>query len=169
MSKSGLMILIILTIVVIACGTCPEERLAANKKLIERFTEVTNAADWEALDDLLTEDFQRHCDATPGVQVRSREDFKRLQETFYAIMPDQHIEGEMLIAEGDKVAAYATYSGTQTGPMGEFPATGKYAASKFLAIFRIENGRIAELWIEFDNLAILTQLGHWPPQPAPAE
>ena len=28
-------------------------------------------------------------------------------------------------AEGDLVAARATYSGTLTGPMGEFPATGK--------------------------------------------
>ena len=61
------------------------------------------------------------------------------------------------------MAALATYSGTQTGPIGEFPATDKAAESTFLTIFRIEDGKIAELWVEWDNLAMLMQLGHFPP------
>ena len=97
--------------------------------------------------------------------MKSREGFKKLQQSFLVSMPDQEITLEMVVAEGDKVAAYATYSGTMTGPMGEFPATGRSLTSKFLAIFRIEEGRIAELWIEMDNLAMLTQLGL---SPAPA-
>ncbi len=43
------------------------------------------------------------------------------------------------------------------------PATGKPVALKFLSIFRIEDGRIAELWVEYDNVAMLTQLGLFPP------
>jgi predicted ester cyclase len=50
-----------------------------------------------------------------------------------------------------------------TGPMGEFPPTGKSVESKFISIFRIEEGRIAELWVEWDNLAMFTQLGLFPP------
>jgi predicted ester cyclase len=61
------------------------------------------------------------------------------------------------------VAAYATYSGTMTGPLGDLPATGKSMESKFMTIFRIEDGRIAELWVEWDNLSMLTQLGLFPP------
>ena len=53
----------------------------------------------------------------------------------------------MLIAEGDKVAAYATYAGMLTGPMVEFPAPGKSVESKFLSFFRIEEGRIAEIGV----------------------
>jgi steroid delta-isomerase-like uncharacterized protein len=154
------MILPVLMMLMVACGPCPEEQLAANKQLVERFMEAINAADWDALDDLLTEDFKRHCQATPDVPVNSLEEFKQLQLSFFATMPDQRIEGEMLIAEGDKVAAYGTYSGTMTGPMGELPATGKYAEMKFMTIFRIEDGRIAELWVEWDNLNMFAQLGH---------
>ena len=69
----------------------------------------------------------------------------------------------MLVAEKDKVAAYATYSGTQTGPFGDLPPKDKFMESKFMTIFRIENGQIAEIWVEWDNLAMLTQLGHFPP------
>jgi len=47
--------------------------------------------------------------------------------------------------------------------MGNFPPTGKSVESKFLTIFRIEDGRIAEIWVEWDNLAMLTQLGLFPP------
>ena len=47
--------------------------------------------------------------------------------------------------------------------MGPFPATGKKADLKYLGILRIEDGKIAEMWVEWDNLAMLTQLSHFPP------
>ena len=149
-------------VALLGCDTTSKQ-LEANKNLIHRFTAATNAADWGAFDELLTADFIRHCQATPNVQVNSREEFIELQKSFLVSMPDQKITIKMLIAEGDKVAAYAVYSGTLTGPMGEFPATGKSAESNFMTIFRIEEGRIAELWVEWDNLAMLTQLGLFPP------
>ena len=163
--KRHKLLFVIVALLVVALLGCDKtsKRLEANKNLIHRFTEATNAADWDAFDALLTKDFRRHCQATPNVKVNSREEFKKLQESFLASMPDQHITIEMIIAEGDKVAGYATYSGTLTGPMGEFPATGKSMESKFISIFRIEEGRIAELWVEWDNLAMLSQLGLFPP------
>ena len=81
-------------------------------------------------------------------------------------MPDQRITLKKMIAEGEYVAALATYSGTQTGPMGDFPITGNFAEVHYLSMFRIEDGKVAELWVEWDNLAIFTQLGLFPP-PAP--
>lgn len=163
MNQRHLMTLLILATVAVACVPSSSGQLEANKDLVHRFAASINAADWEALDELLTEDFRRHSQATPDVQVNSREEFKELQESFLLSIPDQQITIEMLIAEGDKVAGYATYSGTQTGPMGEFPVTGRSVEIKFLSIFRIEDGRIAELWVEWDNLAMLTQLGLYPP------
>ena len=47
--------------------------------------------------------------------------------------------------------------------MGDFPATGNAVQAPFLAMFRIESGRIAELWVEWDNVAMLSQLGLFPP------
>jgi predicted ester cyclase len=68
-----------------------------------------------------------------------------------------------MVAEGDMVATYGSFTGTQDGRMGLFPPTDKEVDSKFLSIIRLEDGKIAELWVEWDNLAILTQLGHFPP------
>ncbi|HSM16339.1 MAG TPA: ester cyclase [Gemmatimonadales bacterium] len=152
-----------------SCARSETAQLEANKDLVRTFVAAMNAADSNALDSLVTEDFHRHSQATPGVQITSRDEFKKLQESFLATMPDQHVTIDMLVAEGDKVAAYATYAGTMTGPMGEFQPTGRRAESKFLSIFRIEGARIAELWVEWDNLAMLAQFGLFPPPAGPKE
>ncbi len=155
----------ILLLIAVGCAPSPAAQLDANKNLVRQFTEAVNAADWEGLADIVAEDFSRHSAATAGPPVTSRDEFIQLQESFLVSFPDQRVTVQQLIAEGDQVAALATYSATHTGPMGDFPATGKAVESPFLAIFRIEAGRIAELWVEWDNVAMLTQLGLFPPPP----
>lgn len=57
----------------------PSADLDANKDLVRRFTEGGNAADWDALAEVVTEDFARHSAATAGPPVTSREEFVELQ------------------------------------------------------------------------------------------
>lgn len=149
-----------------ACGRSTAE-LEANKELVRRFAEATNAADWAGLSQVVAEDFVRHSAATAGPQVTSRAAFIELQEAFLESVPDQRVAIRQLVAEGDRVAALATYSGTQTGPMDPFPATGRSFEIPFLGIFRIEEGQIAELWVEWDNVNMLGQLGLFPPPEPP--
>ena len=132
----------------------------ANKDLVRRFADVINAADWDALDDIMTPDFKRHSQATAEMpEISSLEEFKELQKGFLASIPDQHTSFNMLIAEGDMVAGFGTYAGTHDGPLGDIPPTGKKAELNIMGVFRIEGGKIAELWVEWDNLAFMTQLG----------
>ncbi|UCG88191.1 MAG: ester cyclase, partial [Gemmatimonadota bacterium] len=114
----------------------PTARLESNKELVRQFTEVLNAADWDALGEIVAEDFVRHSAATEGPPVTSRDEFVRLQQSFLVSFPDQRVTVHQLVAEGDRVAALATYSGTHTGPLGDSPATGKRAEAPFLALFR---------------------------------
>lgn len=157
--------LIALTLVLMAAGygTTARADVTANKQLVRDFTEATNNADWDALKGLVAENFVRHSAATPGPPVKSREEFIQLQKGFLKSFPDQHVTLDQVIAEGNYVAIRATYSGTLQGPLGGMPATGKSARSPFLAMIRIESGQIAELWVEWDNMAMLGQLGLFPP------
>lgn len=137
----------------------------ANKALVRKFTNALNSADWTALDDLLAKDFRRHCQATPDAKVESAGDFKLLQESFLTSFPDQHVTFDTLIAEGDKVGFVGSYSGTHLGPLGEIPPTGKKGEVRIAGFIRIDGGRIAELTVEWDNVAFLSQLGLYPPSP----
>jgi steroid delta-isomerase-like uncharacterized protein len=147
----------------LGCTLCPEGELETHKELVLRFTEIANAADWDALAEVVADDFVRHSAATEGPPVTSRDAFIELQKSFLVGFPDQRVTVQELIAERDRVAARATYSATHTGPMGDIPATGKTIESPFLAVFRIEHGKIAELWVEWDNVAMMKQLGLFPP------
>jgi predicted ester cyclase len=64
------------------------------------------------------------------------------------------------------VAVWATYEGTQRGQMGPFPPSGKKVQFDFAALLRVEEGKIAEMWVTWDNMAILAQLGHLPAPPS---
>jgi steroid delta-isomerase-like uncharacterized protein len=139
-----------------------------NKDLVRRFTEVSNATDWDALRDIVTDDFRRHSSATEGPPVTSRDAFIALQKSFLVSFPDQRVTIEQMVAEGDRVAILARYTATHTGPMGDIPATGRPVDGPFLAIFRIDDGRIAEMWVEWDNVAMLKQLGLFPPPGTPS-
>ena len=139
----------------------------SNKALVREFAEAGNRSDLDAFDRLLSPDFKRHCEATPEVSVTSCDDFKQFYRDTAVTFPDQRMDLLTLVAEADCVAFWARFSGTQQGPMGPFPPTGKRMASDCAGIFRIEDGRIAELWVTWDNLSGLAQLGLFPP-PDPA-
>jgi steroid delta-isomerase-like uncharacterized protein len=65
---------------------------------------------------------------------------------------------EMYI-DGDRVFWIYSYTGTNTGPMGEMPATGKSVREVGVAVDRISAGKIAEEWVYYDTLDLMTQLG----------
>jgi steroid delta-isomerase-like uncharacterized protein len=162
-----LMFVIVATTVVTGGPTAtPGADDDANAAIVRTMTDAVNRRDLDALDAVVAPDVVRHSAATAGVTVRSLEDFKAFLRSDFATVPDSVIEVRHLIAQGDLVAVHAVYSGTQQGPMGPFPPTGKRVEGPFLSFLRIEDGKIAEMWVEWDNLSMLTQLGHLPPPAA---
>ncbi|UCC84021.1 MAG: ester cyclase [Gemmatimonadota bacterium] len=143
------------------CTPPPDPTLEANKELFRQYVEAYNATDIDRFDELMTAEFARHSDAVPD--VNSLEEFKAELAQGFEAFPDGQMEVHMLVAEGDKVAGYMTFVGTQQGAWGPFPATGEQAELKFIYLFRVQEGKLAEMWVEFDNIVFLTQLGHFPP------
>ncbi len=139
-------------------NTTPEQ----NKTVIQRFFDAWNSRRPEAFDELVASNVVRHCEATPGLEARNLDDVKEFLRLDTAVFPDSVQTIKYLVAEEDFVAAWTTYEGTQQGPMGSFPPSGRKAKFDFGAVFRIEGGKIAEWWVTWDNVTILRQLGHLP-------
>lgn len=136
--------------------------LERNKGLVRRFVAAINARDREGLARVVTADVVRHSPATPDVRVASFDDLWSFLEQDFAAIPDSVVTLETLVAEGDLVACWATYSGSQTGPMGPFPPSNERVSMDFCGILRIRDGRIAKIRVLWDNVDMLTQLGHMP-------
>jgi steroid delta-isomerase-like uncharacterized protein len=151
-----------------ACRPSAAARVEANKAVARRYSEeVGNKGNLAVIDEVLAENYVRHCQAT-GPDIRGREAMKALYREWRTTFPDYHETIEFGLGEGEYLAAYITVRGTQSGPLGPFPPSGKVMDCKAVGIHRLENGKIAESWVAWDNMAALAQLGHVPAPPQSA-
>jgi steroid delta-isomerase-like uncharacterized protein len=87
-----------------------------------------------------------------------KEVFARLHRAF----PDLRVTIEDLIAEGDKVVARNTVTGTHQGEYMGLQPTGKSVTYNEIFIFRFVEGRVAETWGVVDVFSQMRQLGMTP-------
>ena len=136
-----------------------------NKALVRRIHAEVSKGNLEIFDEVLSPDYVRHCQAMPpGFQeLHGTDQFKTFIADFSTAVPDCNDSVLFVIAENDMVAYVTKMTGTQTGPMGELPASGRTFTLTNIVIHRFENGRITETWVSWDNMAMLAQLGFFPP------
>jgi predicted ester cyclase len=152
-----------LVLIFTGCQRPAIQQAEDNKRVFLRSIDAINAKNFEALNELGVTNFVRHCQATPDVKVNSLEDFKNYLRQDSATFPDSRMTIDHLVAEGNFVAFHGTYAATQKGPMGPFPPSNRQMSVEIAGVQRFENGKVAEMWVTWDNLAALTQLGYFPP------
>src|SRR5436190_24040708 len=130
--------------------------------VVTEFFDAMNARELDRLDAIVAANFVRHCEATPDVDVRSLEDFKAFLDAYTAVFPDNVQTPTHIAADGDLIGVFATYEGTHLGPFGPFEPTGKRAKFDFAGMLKLENDKLTEFWIIWDNMTILGQLGLLP-------
>jgi predicted ester cyclase len=135
--------------------------LEENKALVRRFSnEFKNKANHGIVDQLMTPNFQHHF-KDPRLP-KGREGMKILGRGVVSAFPDVHATIQDIIAEGDKVVERTIAHGTHKGEFNGVPPTGRPVTWSELHLYRIENGKIAELWSEIDFLGMMTQIGPLP-------
>jgi predicted ester cyclase len=93
-----------------------------------------------------------------------REDLAPLINQLRTAFPDLHYKVVRITADGDTVWGHFRSCGTNRGPFMGRPPTGKAMEVDVIEIMRFENGKLVEHWGVPDRLAVLEQLGHWPPR-----
>ena len=102
-----------------------------------------------------TEDFVGHGGSRTFTHADGINEAKGWRSAF----PDLNVTIDLIVAERDFVAVRWTARGTNTGAGNGIPATGKKVQVSGTAIFRFEEGKIAEEWTSADTLGLLKQLG----------
>jgi predicted ester cyclase len=136
----------------------------AHKDLLGRMLGRLNQGDVEGFVEGLAPNYVRHCQAMPPDlrEIRGRKTMKAWLHANLETFPDYREKIEWLVGEGDHVAWRSRARGTMKGAMGDFPATGEAMDVVILGMHRFEEGRIAETWTAWDNVAVLSQLGLMP-------
>jgi predicted ester cyclase len=128
------------------------------KDIVERFCErVWNRGKLTEADGLLA--LNCTCD-DPLNPTRDRQALKWHVANLRAAFPDLRLVIEDMVAEDDKVVARWSLSGTHEGalPALRLRPTGEEITLTGISIFRIEEGRIVEIWQEADYLGLLNEL-----------
>lgn len=139
-----------------------------NKALIRRLNdEVFNTGNVALMHELMAEDYVAHSPpvaegiggTTQGLQAVEQE-----MAFFRTVFSDVHIVIEDMLGEGDKVAVRGFTRGRHTGEIYGVRPSGNQVTLSWSAIYRIANGKIAERWLNSDDLNSYQQLGLIPPQ-----
>ncbi|RZU41059.1 ester cyclase [Edaphobacter modestus] len=117
------------------------------------------------LPELFTADAVAH---TPNGDSTGLADVQQTVERVHAMFPDHHFTIDDIIVNGDKAAARWTMTATNTAPIGGIPPTGKPITQRANVFYRFEDGKIAELWLQLDQIGVLRQIGVQIPGAQPA-
>jgi steroid delta-isomerase-like uncharacterized protein len=127
----------------------------------ERFVEeIQNQGKIDTVDELIAEDMVDHT-PFPGLPG-NREGVRQVFQMIRASFPDHDAEVIQMVAEGDTVATYKTFTGTHEGEFMGIPPTGKKVTIRVMDFVRYGDGQVVEHWNIVDVAGLLDQLGASP-------
>ena len=128
-----------------------------NKRIVRRIREeVEEMWNLDAIDEIFAEDVVTH---TPMGEFRGPEAIREMYESDREGFSDSTETIHDVIAEGDTVAMRLTERGTHDGEFMGIEPTGNEFEIQTMAFFRLEDGKIAEWWMQPDTLGFMQQLG----------
>jgi steroid delta-isomerase-like uncharacterized protein len=135
-------------------------QVTANIEIITRFEHAFRAADQATIDEL--------CD--PGLVDRnpapgeepSLAGFKQKVAGFKAIFPDLVEDLQDIVASGDTVATRWVVTSSQQQDFMGIPASGQAIRVEGMNFYRLRDGRVTDVWTQFDAVALMQQLGAVP-------
>ncbi len=125
--------------------------------LADRFVGRINAGDFDALENLVAADAPVHWFwPVPGAGPRHLAFVLGLVRT---AVPDATIAVDRLLVANNWATALGTIRGTHTGRVLGLPPSGRSFTIDLIVVGRIESGKVAELWIQYDLAALVVQIG----------
>jgi steroid delta-isomerase-like uncharacterized protein len=139
--------------------------IAENKALVRRYYEDA-PHNPDVCDVIFADRFLFHAIVHTGMAPQVIECTPDSEKTFYvhrrAAWGGWNVTIEEMIAEGDRVVVRWTSHGVHKGETHGLPPTGRRVTNSGVNIFRIADGKIAEVWDIWDRLWLWQQLGVLP-------
>ena len=130
------------------------DNAASQRRFVD---EVQDKGDHSVIDELVAEDVVDHT-PFPGTSP-GRQGVKEVMGAIRGGFSDHDAEVIHMVADGDLVATYKTFTGTHDGEFLGVPPTGKRATIRVMDFVRYRDGQIVEHWNVVDVAGLMAQLG----------
>jgi predicted ester cyclase len=127
-----------------------------NVRLIRHLNDVVNSRQYEGMDELFSASFE---DRNPAWSVKDINELKQIIAAAHKALDMHSNHDQIYPAEGNKVVIHITFSGRHIGTFLGMPPTGKPVAWTSIEIYRIEDHKIVERWVQADTTGLMRQLG----------
>ena len=122
-----------------------------NKTIARRFfEEIIATGDWSRADQIVLQNIVMHHPSSPE-PVAGLDAVSGFIGAFRAGFPDFNMKVEDVFGEDDKVAVRWQMTGTHNADLFGIPPSGKKVTIPGTSIVRLENGKIAEDWVNEDS------------------
>lgn len=128
-----------------------------NRATVAYFLEQTHSGNLAAVDQTVAETIVTH--GFPCHSPQSRDEYKAFFTGFNAAFSNMEYRTLTLVADDQFVAARFFVGVDHTGSFNGIAPTGKRVEFTGQALYRMENGLIAETWLQLDALSFLGQIG----------
>lgn len=127
------------------------------RKVAQRFYDIINEGSLERLDEICAADLKGHAGAGADL-AELKQSIGSLVEAFPGLVATPRY----MLQEGDLVSTWVTYEGIHKGSYAGVAGTGRRV--RFLAwdLFRMRDGRIAEITQACDLFTLMNQIGALP-------
>jgi steroid delta-isomerase-like uncharacterized protein len=134
--------------------------LPDNIEIITRFEHEFRAADQATIDELCDPGLVDHNPAPDHEPTLLG--FKQKVADFRAIFPDLEYELQDIVASGHTVATRWVVSGSLQQEFMGIPASGQTIRVEGMNFYRLKDGRVIDVWTQFDGVAMMQQLSGSP-------
>jgi steroid delta-isomerase-like uncharacterized protein len=134
--------------------------LSDNIEIITRFELAFRQGDQATIDELCDPGLVDHNPAPDHEPTLAG--FKHKTAYFCSIFPDLKEDLQDIIASGDTVATRWVIGGSLRQEFMGIPAAGQAIRVEGMNFYRLKDGRVTDIWTQFDGVTMLQQLGAIP-------
>jgi steroid delta-isomerase-like uncharacterized protein len=129
-----------------------------NEAVVRRTFDAFNTGDVSAADEIIAADAVAHDPAQPE-EAHGPEGFRQTIELYRSAFPDLQFTLDEVFSDGDLVCTRWSTAATHDGDLMGIPATGNSISGSGISIDRVVDGKVAESWVQWDNLGLMQQIG----------
>ena len=134
--------------------------MSDNIEIITRFEYAFRAGEQATIDELCDPGLVDHNPAPD--QEPTLAGFKQKIAGYCALFPDLEEDLQDIVASGDTVCTRWVVSGSLQQEFIGIPPTGQTIKVEGMNFYRLKDGRVTDVWTQFDGVALMQQLGAIP-------